>query len=294
MGMRPSIILFVPPTTDDQALQYLIIGHITKDTAPGGDRMGGTAAYSGLTALAYGAIPSLVTSCTPGYDLSPLDGIAIHRVMSGRVTTFENVYQGTAREQWVRSAAEPLGPVHIPRSWLSPAVVHLAPVAGEVKPVLFDLFSKTLCCATLQGWMRRWDACGKVSCSIRPEAEEAARSAHVSVFSMDDVGGDEAQAERLSALSPVCAVTDGERGCRVFWRGKVRSFPAPREAVVDPTGAGDIFAAVFFLRLKETGDAWEAGRLAVALASLSVTRPGLAGVPTKAEILEAKRSGNAA
>ena len=246
-----------------------------------------------MTALAYGCRTSLVTSCSLACDLSPLDGISIHKVMSGRVTTFENRYDGSVREQWVRSVAEPLGPVHVPQSWQAPEIVHLAPVAGEVKPGLIDLFSRSLCCVTLQGWMRDWSSGGKVRCALRPEAEKAAENAHVSAFSMEDVGGDETLAARLAALSPVSAVTDGQRGCRVYWRGKTQAHPAPKVSVVDPTGAGDIFAAVFFLRLKETGDAWEAGRMAVALASLSVTRPGLAGVPTHEEILEAKRTGNA-
>jgi hypothetical protein len=283
----------VPPTTDDRPLKYLIIGHVTKDIAPGGDRMGGTAAYAGLTALAYGASSSLVTSCSINCNLSPLDGMLIHKVLSGRVTTFENRYAGGAREQWVRSVAEPLGPVHIPQTWLEPDIVHLAPVAGEVKPGLMDLFTKSLCCVTLQGWMRDWDADGRVRHILRPEVEEAAQAAHVSVFSMDDVGGDEDLAAGLAALTPVCAVTDGEHGCRVSRRGEKWILPAPKVDVVDPTGAGDIFAAVFFLRLKETGDAREAGRMATALASVSVTRPGLAGVPTREEILEAKRAGTA-
>jgi hypothetical protein len=279
----------VPPTTDDHELNYLIIGHVTRDITPEGERMGGTAAYAGLTALAYGAATFLVTSCSPTCDLSPLDGIFVQKVLSGKITTFENRYHGNAREQWIRSTAEPLGPVHIPQSWLTPAIVHLAPVVGEVKPGAMDLFTRSLCCVTLQGWMRTWDSDGKVRHSLLPEVEEAARNAHVSVFSMDDVDGDAALAARLAALSPAAAVTDGERGCRVFWKGETRAFPAPVTPVVDPTGAGDIFAAVFFLRLKETGDAWEAGRMATALASLSVTRPGLAGVPARAEILEEKR-----
>jgi hypothetical protein len=292
--MVDSIIPSVPPTTDDRSIQYLIIGHITKDIAPTGERMGGTSAYAGLTALAYGASTSLVTSCPPDCDLSPLDGILIHKVLSGRVTTFENRYRGGAREQWVRSVAEPLEPVHIPPSWLEPSIVHLGPVAGEARPDLLNLFTKSLRCATLQGWMREWDSEGHVRHTLRPEAEAAARNAQATVFSMDDVGGDEAQAVRLAMLCPVSAVTDGENGCRVFWQGGIRAFPAPKVAAADPTGAGDIFAAVFFLRLKECGDAWEAGRMATALASRSVTRPGLAGVPTRGEILDAKWIGETA
>jgi sugar/nucleoside kinase (ribokinase family) len=53
---------------------------------------------------------------------------------------------------------------------------------------------------------------------------------------------------------------------------------------VDATGAGDIFAAAFFIRLHTTRDPWEAARFATQLAAYSVTRPGLEGVPTQEEI----------
>jgi sugar/nucleoside kinase (ribokinase family) len=139
--------------------------------------------------------------------------------------------------------------------------------------------------------MRAVDADGKVRHTVKPEAEEAAHRADAAVFSLDDVEGDAAEAERLARMGPVCAVTDGAQGCRVFWKGEVQAFRAPTQPEIDPTGAGDIFAAVFFLRLKETGNAWDAARMATVLASGSVTRTGLAGVPSRGEILRLKQSG---
>jgi sugar/nucleoside kinase (ribokinase family) len=53
---------------------------------------------------------------------------------------------------------------------------------------------------------------------------------------------------------------------------------------VDATGAGDIFAAAFFIRLFKTRDPWEAARFATLIASRSVTRIGLNGIPTQSEI----------
>jgi hypothetical protein len=286
-----SIIPPVPSTTEDRAPEYLIIGHVTKDLVPGGERRGGTAAYAGLTALAWGARTALVTSCSLACDLSILDGMLIQKVLSGRDTVFENLYQDGKREQWIRSVAESLGSVHIPQAWFAPSIVHLAPVAGEIKPGLLELFPRALRCVTLQGWMRALDSAKKVRHTVTPEAEQAARGASAAVFSLDDAGGDPAEAERLAKLCPVTAVTDGAQGCRVFWKGDVQAFRAPPEPEIDPTGAGDIFAAVFFLRFRETGDAWEAARMATVLASSSVTRPGLDGVPTREEILEFKRAG---
>lgn len=286
-----SIIPSVPSTSADRELNYLIIGHVTKDLIPEGQRMGGTAAYSGLTALAWGASTALVTSCSPACNLSALDGMLIQKVLSGRETIFENRYRDGKREQWIRSVAESLGAVHIPSSWFAPSIVHLAPVAGEIKPGLLDLFSHSLRCVTLQGWMRVTDSDGKVSHAVKPEAELAARAADAAVFSLDDLDGDVAEAERLARMCPVTALTDGAQGCQIFWKGEVQAFRAPTQPEIDPTGAGDIFATIFFLRLKETGNAWEAARMATILASRSVTRQGLSGVPTREEILDLKQAG---
>jgi len=53
---------------------------------------------------------------------------------------------------------------------------------------------------------------------------------------------------------------------------------------VDATGAGDIFATAFFVRFLNTRDPWEATRFATLLASHSVERAGLDGIPTALEI----------
>ena len=80
------------------------------------------------------------------------------------------------------------------------------------------------------------------------------------------------------------AVTEGNNGSRLYWNGDVRRFPAPLMDDVDPTGAGDIYAAAFFWRLFATRDPWEAARFATLVSAVSVTRPGLEGVPTSEEI----------
>ena len=53
---------------------------------------------------------------------------------------------------------------------------------------------------------------------------------------------------------------------------------------LEASGAGDIFASAFFVRLNQTRDPWEAARFATNLAAYSVTRVGLNGIPTREEI----------
>lgn len=91
-------------------------------------------------------------------------------------------------------------------------------------------------------------------------------------------------AERIAMHTRVLAVTEGAAGCVLYWHGDRRRINAPKIAEVDATGAGDIFAAAFFIRLYATRDPWEAARFATLLASHSVARAGLDGIPTEQEI----------
>jgi sugar/nucleoside kinase (ribokinase family) len=116
---------------------------------------------------------------------------------------------------------------------------------------------------------------------------EAARllgKASVSVISIEDVKGDWSLAESWASQSKVFAVTDGEWGATVFAHGERQKFAAPKVTVVDATGAGDIFAASFFVKLWQTADPWAAGAFAVAVASESVTRVGIEGVPKNSSL----------
>ncbi len=104
------------------------------------------------------------------------------------------------------------------------------------------------------------------------------------VLSIEDVMGNENLIQSYADRTNILVVTEGYRGARVYWKEDVRHFSAPKVSVVDPTGAGDIFAAAFFDRLETTRDPWESARRAIQIASRSVTRVGLASVPTTQEI----------
>ena len=72
-------------------------------------------------------------------------------------------------------------------------------------------------------------------------------------------------------------MTQGPAGSIVYFSDEVRSVPAPKVNAVDLTGAGDIYATAFLIRLYQTGgDPWEAARFANEIAAQSVTAAGLA------------------
>jgi sugar/nucleoside kinase (ribokinase family) len=62
---------------------------------------------------------------------------------------------------------------------------------------------------------------------------------------------------------------------------------APREAsVVDPTGAGDVFAAAFLVAYAEQRDPVAAARFANVTASFSIEGRGITSIPDRAKVLQ--------
>lgn len=267
-----------------EPVDYLLIGHIAVDQTPLGLRLGGTVSYAGLTARALGLRVGIVTSWANEVPLGPLQHIPIVSFPTDRSTSFENIYSENIRIQYLRHVAPGLDFYQIPEPWRSASIVHLGPIAQEVEPGLVRNFPDAQVGVTPQGWMRAWKPDGEVYAQDWPEAPFVLQRSAAAVISVNDVNQDESRIDELAASCKVLAVTEGNLGARLYWNGDVRRFRAPSVKEIDPTGAGDIFAAAFFTRLYQTLDPWEAARFAVLLGAISVTRPGLYGIPTPDEI----------
>lgn len=271
------------PLVPLEPVDYLVIGHVAHDLTLSGPRLGGTVAFSALTARALGLRVGILTSIGAETSLAALDGIPVISIPSKHSTTFENVYGPEGRQQILHQRAVPIDFVHVPDVWRHAGILHLGPIAGEVDAILPKGFSPDLLGLTAQGWLRGWDESGHIH-PVRWENESALQAAGAVVISLEDVGGDMEQVERLAQHTQILAVTEGAAGCVLYWHGDRRRIRAPQFPEVDATGAGDIFAATFFIRLYTTRDPWEAARFATLLASHSVTRVGLDGIPTPQEI----------
>jgi pfkB family carbohydrate kinase len=268
------------------AVDYLVIGHVTEDITPAGPRLGGTATFSSLTARALGLRVGVVTSLGAKTSLQALAGIPVVSIPSPYTTTFENIYAGAERKQILHDRAEFISFESVPEAWRHPAIMHLAPVAQEIGGRLPKGYSSSLVAITPQGWMRTWKGDGHVSQCKWESAETFLPKAGAVVLSREDVGGDEELIESMAHQTRVLALTEADEGSVIYWNGDRRRFRAPEVGVVDATGAGDIYAAAFFIRLWVTRDPWEAARFATQLASRSVARMGLDGIPTQKEIDE--------
>jgi len=276
-------------------LDYLVIGHITRDLTASSarrprvefravpPRVGGTAAYVARTARALGRRVGVVTSAPPELELQEELGDVKIAIRASRVsTTFVNIYDG-GRHQAVRSVAPTIGPAFVPADWHT-SLVHVAPVARECDPSLVTGFPGAFVGVTPQGWMRQWNEAGRVSRRDWSEAEMILPHADAVVLSEEDVAGDRSLAEDYARRTSCLVLTEGAAGCTVYSAGDAYQIPAPKAIQVDPTGAGDVFAACFFDALQQTRDPRKAARFANCCAAWSVERTGLSGTPLPAEV----------
>jgi 1D-myo-inositol 3-kinase len=267
---------------------FLAIGHVTRDLLPDrGSTVGGTVTYACLTARALGLSVGVVTSAPTDLDVaSALRGIHLHVVPASQATTFENIYIGSARRQRVHGIASTLHPVHLPSGWQTAPLVLLAPVARELGTDWLGVFRCALIGVTPQGWMRQWDSSGQVMARPWEEAPEILPAVDVLCFSEDDVGRDEQLIHKYAGAARIAVVTRGRRGATVFHDGTSRDFPAFRARELDPTGAGDVFAAAFLVRLQETGDTQLAATFANCAASFAIEGPGTTTIPSRQQVEE--------
>jgi len=134
------------------------------------------------------------------------------------------------------------------------------------------------------------DETGYVTLGPWPRAGELLPHLTALVLSDEDMRGDPKCIERFVAATRTLVLTHGARGATVYHGGEAVDFPARPAREVDPTGAGDVFAAAFLLRLKETAehsgaeDPLEAARFANVVASFSVEGPGFSAIPYRDQV----------
>lgn len=283
----------------DDVPDFVAIGHATRDLLPGGGwRLGGTVTFAALTAQRLGLRAAILTSGPP--DLlaalrDVLPGVALACLPAPDATTYENVYAGGTRAQYLRGRAASITTEHLPAAWRDARIALLAPLAGEVEYALASAFLRALVAATPQGWLRRWDASGHVTPGPLDDAAMLLPRLRALILSREDLPApaaaadipDEADAQiaAWASIVPLVMVTRGPAGALLYHGGGApEAFPGYPARELDPTGAGDVFAAAFLCELDTTDDPRAAVDFANRVAALSVEHPGTDGIPTRADI----------
>jgi len=274
------------------APDYVLVGHITRDVVPDGYTVGGTVTYAGLTASRLGRRVGVLTSAGPDLDIAAaLPGIELAVVPAEATTTFENTYQAGHRRQYLRAVAGQILAEHVPPAWRAAPIVHFAPLAQEFGTSLLGAFPGAwLRGLTPQGWLRQWDSSGLVRRVASPTLNGALSRLDVVVLSEEDVDGDWDVLRGYAATASLLVATQGAGGATLCQRERCAAYPAFQAAAeVDPTGAGDVFAAAFLIRLSETGDPHEATVFANCVASFAVEGTGTSTLPDLDQVLARRR-----
>jgi 1D-myo-inositol 3-kinase len=279
---------------------FLVVGHLVQDKVAGGYRLGGTAAYASLTAHRLGLRTAILTCAAADLDLSSLPpDIEVHRLPSPQTTVFENIYSGGHRTQYVWARAKAIAASDVPPELAAARIVLLGPVVAEVEDEVARCFERSLVAVGAQGWLRTFAPDGRVG-QLSPrqwQPSSLLRHSRALFVSEEDLPPAETEETltRWAAQVPLLFFTLGYRGSRLWSDGRWQNVPAFPAREVDPTGAGDVFAAAFLARYLETDDVAQASLFAAAAAAVSVEAVGTAGAPTRAEVEERlRRRGEAA
>jgi sugar/nucleoside kinase (ribokinase family) len=274
---------------------YLLIGHMSADLTPQGRLPGGTVSYATRTAAAFGLRVAVLTSSAVDEPLlsalTPYGDVVAKP--APETTTYENIYLPTGRVQYVRGVAAALGAADLPAHFRGAPLVHLAPLADEVDPQIAHSFKDSTVLLTLQGWLRRWDADGRVHFK-RWYDPAVLKSINIVVFSEEDIVESPQLEQEFAGSVQHLFVTRAENGGTYYHNGEAINYTTPAVELVNPTGAGDVFAASLLASLPALDDNMRAAiRVAARLGATSVTRYLLDGAPTAGEVQAALRAASA-
>lgn len=288
---------------------YLLIGHITADLEDDGTvQLGGTALYSGLAAAHMGANVAILTRGAYGRTVAGMevpglgefaDRLQIVVQDADVPTTFTNQYMGTRRTQQIRHWAGPIDLRGMPPHWGNAKIVHLGPVADEIDPRRITGLTTGFLGVTPQGWMRDWprERGGMVKHVPLRLPVDLVNRLDSAIVSDEEIFHSRELIERVGERR-MSVVTRGPEGATIYHslgrsadlrpgekQFRMVDIPGIDVKVKSLTGAGDVFAAAFFLKASEaTSSALEAGRFANAVAALSLREIGVGVVPELSEV----------
>ena len=272
---------------------YVVIGHICADIMPDGSSvLGGTALYSALAAAGLGKRVGVLTRGRFGVTIDTLtipslaehaDKLSIIVQDAEWPTCFVNEYDSAGRRtQHLPRWAGPIDLRGLPAHWRNARIIHLGPIAQEIDVRQTGALTPGFLGVTPQGWMRDWPrgTGGPVKpLHLRLPGELMSRIDSIVVndeefvYSRDSV-------ERIGRTG-YGIMTLGVQGARMWYQGHRGPIDAPayNVKIVDPTGAGDVFAASFFCEVTNPRSTPEdALAFANAAAGLSLDAVGATGI----------------
>ena len=266
--------------------RLLAVGHVTWDRRAEGDVLGGTVTFAAQTVREarvggrdpHRRRPRVRRSARPaGRPRLPQ--------LRAATTRFRNDYEpGGTRRQVLMARADDISLAPLPEEWRNPDALLLGPVAGELSEFPVSAFEAGCVGAVAQGWLRAVDSRGHVSPREWERPARDLHGVHVLFLSQHDLPGGAARARAFLEQVPIVALTRGWQGVTLLTRQGSEEIPAYPRPEVDPTGAGDVFAAAFLVRYHESDDPSEAAVFAACAASCAVEGVGASSLGDRAEV----------
>jgi sugar/nucleoside kinase (ribokinase family) len=308
--IEPSAVGPQRVAADGPAPTVVVVGSASRDvdpTDPRGWRLGGGATYGALAlarlGLRVGVVLGVDQPAAGAHELDLLRaaGAELHLVRLPAGPVFRLQESAAGRSLRCDDPGEPLPVAALPPTWRAAPAWFLSPVADELPDGWAAIPPGAIVALDWQGILRDLERGAQVR--PRPAAPRALvrRADLVSVSTEDlDPGADLRGLLRLLRTGTLCTLTRGDRGGLAFavrpGAPRMRWFPAvPATAVIDTTGAGDVFLAALLAARTVPALAGRrphllaAVRFAATVAAVHVGAPGLAGVPTLEAVHDALR-----
>ncbi|HTA34526.1 MAG TPA: PfkB family carbohydrate kinase [Solirubrobacteraceae bacterium] len=266
---------------------YTTVGHVTIDVLEDGSRRaGGTAFYSALQAARLGRRTLIITQGVPREIdalLAPYrDELELTVLPASATTTLRTAGRGDERSQRLLAWAGPIKQ----QLELDTSILHLAPVVRE-GPSSW-LGHAAFVGLTAQGLARRWDqSTGQITHAAPDTAAGAlAERCHALVVNEAERACCAELIATAGAAGAVVAVTDEDAPVTVLAPARpAHEVPVPAlSAHVDDLGAGDVFAAAFFIALSEAQSPLQAARFASAAAAVRMCGAGAGAIGERGAI----------
>jgi sugar/nucleoside kinase (ribokinase family) len=270
-------------------IDTLLIGHSTADLVKGGRVLGGTVSYAAPIVHRFGHQVGILTSAAKDEPLlEPLRSFAELSIVSAeKTTTFENIYSPSGRVQVVHGVASPLRYESLPESWRDAKLVHLAPLVNEVDFEFAKAFPDATVLLTPQGYMRQWGEDGHVHFKTFLD-KDVLGQIDILVLSKQDIAAEPDLEYEFPKYTEHVIVTDGENGGNYYHKGSVHHYDPYPVTEIDPTGAGDVFAASLLSSLPLLDYNMHAAlKVAAKLAALAVTVLGASPAFTAEDVQRA-------
>jgi sugar/nucleoside kinase (ribokinase family) len=291
-----------------KAFDIITVGHFSIDHVlpPRGNAfkrmLGGSSAYVSFSARKLGARVGVISKVGKDFpetyvnmlEQGRIDTFGLKKVNGAVTTSFALEYSNGKRRLLLKSRAPPicLGDVSLE---FKASIVHIAPIAGEISSEVVGALREKVDSLSLdpQGFLRKFDAKGRTSLK-KWKADEILEQVDVYKSSLPEIRAVVRRSSLKTAMKRlgdfgirIVIVTLGEKGTMLFFDERFHRIPAfsPRR-LIDPTGAGDVFAGAFLAEYLHKKDPLWCACVGSAAASFKVETFGPFFHTTKETIYE--------